>query len=274
MSARVIETTVGEARRDKWGRPYVANPVSGVLGAYTRVSTVAKGLDDGGGLIGWKARMTAIGLSRRADLRAALSVTDAGDRKELDRIVELACQAAGAGDAAEMGTALHALCLRVDGGAGLGELEPEFQADVDAFHAALDRHGLELVEVERFVVIDALRVAGSRDAVVRNRVTGRLYVADLKTGASGWDAIKPLAVEQQVALYAHGLPYDPVKHARLDGLPVDLEKGVLIGLPAGSGEAKLYSLDLERGWDNVQLSMAVREARRDISQAPGWAAAE
>ncbi len=58
-------------RRDQYGRYLVVPPTGGKPIGYTRVTTVAKALDDGGGLAShWKASMVATGLMMRPGLRA------------------------------------------------------------------------------------------------------------------------------------------------------------------------------------------------------------
>src|SRR6516162_6012262 len=52
-------------RRDQWGRYLVVPPGGGKPTGYTRVTTVAKALDDTGGLAPWKATMAAGGIIMR-----------------------------------------------------------------------------------------------------------------------------------------------------------------------------------------------------------------
>ena len=58
-----------DIRRDQWGRYLIVPPGGGEPIGHTRVTTVAKALDDGGGLAPWKATMNAIGMMLRPGLR-------------------------------------------------------------------------------------------------------------------------------------------------------------------------------------------------------------
>ena len=71
--------------RDRWGRPLIIPPDGGKPVAYTRVTTVAKTLEDEGGLSKWMMRMTALGLAQRPDLYA-LVATVGDDKGALDRL--------------------------------------------------------------------------------------------------------------------------------------------------------------------------------------------
>src|SRR5690606_1008152 len=64
---------VSAVQRDRWGRPLIVPPGGGDPVAYTRVSTLAKALDDTSNLMAWKQRVTAVGLARRQDLRTRLA---------------------------------------------------------------------------------------------------------------------------------------------------------------------------------------------------------
>src|SRR5690242_11341562 len=62
------KTDPTEVPRDRWGRPLIRPLDGGQPEPYTRVSTLAKALDDLNQLMAWKQRKTAEGLIRRPDL--------------------------------------------------------------------------------------------------------------------------------------------------------------------------------------------------------------
>src|SRR5436190_1707487 len=113
-----------EQPRDRWGRPLVVPPEGGEPVVYTRVSTLAKALDDLNGLIKWKQRKTAEGLIRRPDLYTRVSGELAnGDpdvdwptKRALDDICEEAMEAAGASSGRSSGSAFHQLTEAIDRG--------------------------------------------------------------------------------------------------------------------------------------------------------------
>lgn len=250
--------------RDRWGRPLIAPPQP--LGAkpepYTRATTVAKALDNTAGLMLWKQRMTLLGLVARPDLRIAAAATDTEDTKALNRLAEEAADAGGATAAATTGTALHAFTERLDRGLDVGHVPAEHTGDLDAYQALAADIGWTVRHVECFTVLDAYRVAGTTDRVVE--IDGRWYIADLKTGASvnfhhSWAV--------QFAIYSRGMPYDIETRRRLpwDVVP-DLDRAIVIHLPAGQGTAAAYWIDIAAGWEAFRLAMQARRwlARRDL----------
>lgn len=259
------EAALTEVPRDRWKRPLIVPPGGGEPVPYTRVSTLAKALDKGDGLIAWKARKTAEGLVRRADLltRVAGAIAN-GDpdadwptKKALNGVVEEACEAAGATAGRSSGTGLHALTEAVDRGEW-----PLFISDADetrlrAYEIATA--GFEALDAETFVVCDDLTAAGSFDRLWRCP-DGRVRVGDLKSGKSERDY--PLSTAMQLALYAHGLRYDPETGRRAALHPdLDLTTGLLIHLPATGGCA-VVPLDIERGWEAAQLADTVHHRVR------------
>src|SRR5215831_13435168 len=78
----MLDRGVDRVRRDQWGRYLIVPPEGGPPTGYTRVTTVAKALDQGGGLAPWKATMAITGMLARPGLRArweALLAEHGGD---------------------------------------------------------------------------------------------------------------------------------------------------------------------------------------------------
>ena len=259
------DTPTTELARDRWGRPLIVPPEGGKPVGYTRVSTLAKALDDLNNLMAWKQRKTAQGLLMRPDLMTRLSgalatgkdsEADWPTKRAFNEACQEACEAAGASTGASAGTGFHSLTEAIDRGD-----EPMFvsAADaerLDAYRAATS--GLTMLDIECFVVNDAVRSAGTFDRLVR-LPDGAAVVADLKSGKS--EAAYPFATTVQIATYANGHRYDPETGARSplhDDL--DVTRGLLIHMPP-SGGCTLYELDLTRGWQAAQLAAQVRDAR-------------
>ena len=255
MSITFTHPTV-EVPRDRWGRPLIVPVDGGKAVPYTRVSTLAKALDDKTALTKWKLRQTVIGLAARPDL-VSVAAACKGDDRRLDEVVETAMVAAESERAANIGTALHALSEEVDKGAEIESL-PEFaRADMAAYKQALS--GIAILAAEMFIVCDELEAAGTFDRLVR-LPDGRVVVADLKTGRH--EPKYPQGATQQIAVYSRGHLYDP-EQGRVGHLPslgIDQEVGLLIHAPAGTGTCDLYLLDLTVGWGLAQVSLAVRQA--------------
>lgn len=261
--------TTTEIPRDRWNRPLILPPPSPVPMVakptpYTRVSTLAKALDDLNQLMAWKARKTAEGLIRRPDLLTLVSGaiangdpdTDWPTKKALNEAVAQAQEAAGSSKGSTAGTGFHSLTEAVDRGN-----EPMFVPEADKPRLEAYRQataGIEWLDIECFVVNDLLKAAGTFDRLGR-LPDGRVVVADLKSGKS--EADYPLATVVQISIYANGHRYDPETGERSVLHPdLDLTDGLLIHLPP-SGGCELYSLNLALGWQAAQLAAQVREVR-------------
>lgn len=265
-------------RRDRWGRLLVVPPEGGDPVGYTRVTTVAKALDEGGGLMPWKATMASVGLMVRPGLRAkweALISAHAGDpwyasvesKAACKRLVEECAEAGGSTNRRDQGTALHALTAQLDEGQELHHLTPETQRDVEAYRAAMAAAGVTIMPefVETTVVIDAYQVGGTFDRLVEVEGWPLPVIADLKTGADlsySWPsfAVQLAAYSRANDLYDQGPA--PDLDRRFTMPEVDQKRGIVIWLPAGSARCELHVVDLNAGWEGFELSMAVRTWRK------------
>lgn len=247
-----------EIPRDRWGRPMVVPPAGGKPVAYTRATTFVGAIEDTYNLQRWQQRMVALGLADRPDLVLSVAA-HRQDKDHLNKVCEEAAEAAKAHAAATTGTALHALTESMDRGLDLGVVPEAYAADLEAY-AQATKH-LAATHIEQFCVNDAYRIGGTPDRVVRFQ--GKRYIADLKTGSIQWGYLK---IAAQLAVYARSKPYDVVTHERgMHGAEID--RGIVIHLPAGSGTCSLYWVDLTKGWEAVQLSRQVRDMRAIPSKA-------
>jgi hypothetical protein len=253
-----------DIQRDRWDRPLIKPVGGGEPTGYTRVSTLAKALDDLSNLMTWGERKTAEGLLRRPDLMTRLSGvlangnpdTDKQTKYFLNNICKEAKEAAGASTGASAGTGFHSLTEAIDRGT-----EPLFvgEADrvrLDAYRAATAH--LEMLDIECFIVNDTVKAAGTFDRLVR-LPDGGVIVADLKSGKS--EAAYPFSTTVQIATYANGSRYDVETGDRSPIHPdLDTTRGLLIHMPP-SGGCALYLLDLQVGWQAAQLATEVRGFR-------------
>jgi hypothetical protein len=238
--------------RDRYGRPMVVPPKGGKPVPYTRTTTVAGSLDDGTALVAWKLRMAAAGLTLRPDLLLAASA-HRDNKLEMDKLVEDAMEAAGATKQANIGTAIHTLTEKLDRGEDLGVIPDDYVADIQAYADATK--DFTNINIEQFCVLDKFKIAGTPDRVVEYK--GEKFISDLKTGSISY----PSKIAMQLAVYAHGLPYDPATAVRGSWGDINTEKGIIVHLPAGSGECTLHFVDLVHGWKGIQLAMKVRTHR-------------
>lgn len=256
---------MSEIARDRWGRPLIQQPTGKPKG-YTRISSLAKFLDDGSGLKMWSNAMTAIGLAldpdlfdQVADLVASTTDPYGVHKSALIKLAGQAQEAAGSTVKRDLGTELHHWAEVVDKTADLDLVPAELRADIDAYLWATIE--LQVLEAELFVVVDEIEAAGTLDRLLR-MPDGRIVVADVKTGQH--DCNYPMSVETQVAIYAHGVRYDHETGVRTPLHPdIDLDQGLLIHSPSGKASCELYPLDLQRGWRNALLACEVKQARKD-----------
>ncbi len=253
-----------EVPRDQYGRPKIIPVGGGKPYGYTRMSTIAKVLDDKTNLVNWKARMAAVGLLRSPALMTRLAgEVAAGDlenyktKRAIDAIVEEATDVAGASDKASIGTGLHGLTEAMDAGRALPPVSAADQARLDAYAEATA--GYTPLRSEGFVVVDEIRAAGSYDRLWLCP-DGKVRVGDLKTGA--WDAKDPMAVAAQLAGYAHGRHYDPATGEREPLHPdLDAHSGLLISLPPDGG-CEVIELDLDLGWAVLMVAVKIHALRK------------
>jgi hypothetical protein len=238
--------------RDHIGRPLVVPPGGGKPIAYTRCTTYVGCLDDMWNLHRWDERNVAIGLADRPDLLLSVSA-HRDDKDKLNDIVSAAKEAAKAKAAAEIGTSLHKLTERLDRGQTLGVVPATYKADIAAYERATAC--LEIVGIERFTVLDELKIGGTHDRTVRYQ--DRRYISDLKTGSINYGALK---IAMQLAVYSRSVLYDHRTFERAP-LDVDQDRALVIHLPAGQGRCELHWVDIAAGWEAVQVAAQVRAWR-------------
>lgn len=249
-----------EIPRDRWKRPLIVPPHGGEPIAYTRVSSLAKALDDLNNLMAWQSRKTAEGLVRRPDLLTRIAGalangdpdTDWPTKRDLNNVCAEAREAAGASKGSSAGTGFHALTEAIDRGDEPLFVPPADAPRLEAYREAVS--GYRALDIETFVVCDEVQAAGTFDRLYMCP-DGRVRVADLKTGKS--EADYPLATTIQLSIYAHGLRYDPADGSRAPlHEALDLTTGLLIHMPP-SGGCRLIPLDLTKGWAAAEVAHRV-----------------
>lgn len=263
--------------------------------AYRRATTIAKTLSDQSNLIDWKARLTLAGAGadpRLAAEAARLSPDDPGDKRHLNRLAREAFRTAGGESKSERGTWLHYLSECVDKGTELPSHTDADAADMRAYEQAVKP--LMMRHIEQPVVNHTYRVAGTADRIAEADLTtpdgtdAGLIIADLKTGNVDYAA---LSIAIQLAAYAHGVNYDPLRWLANPGreeslakwkkcafsaeqaaacygpsLAVNQKWALVIHMPAGTGTARLLWVDIAAGWEALQVASDVREwrSRKDL----------
>jgi hypothetical protein len=231
--------------------------------AYRRATTFVGCLDDTNGLMKWMSRQVALGMGQRKDLVLAAAAADPADKKKLGEIADKAAEHAKgiSGDAAETGTALHSLTERIDRGLPLGVIPSEYKADLEAYRRATE--AIEFVGIEEFRVHDQWKVAGTADR--KGVLHDRTMIMDIKTGSIDY----PHKMAMQLAMYSRSVPYDIATDTRgTDATPVDLNRGVIIHLPAGQGRCELFEIDIAVGWGACLIARQVWDwrGRKEITR--------
>jgi hypothetical protein len=281
-----LPTASDHARRDQYGRYLIVPPTGGKPMGYTRVTTVAKALDTGGGLASWKATMAVQGLIMRRGLRAQWEALMAeyqsnpwyaGERTkgQCRKLVEECAAVGGANDRKEIGSALHTITALVDLGRNLPHLTEETEADVRAYRNGLAAAGITIVpdQIEVTVVLDNYQVAGTLDRLAVVPGFDLPLIADLKTGANleySWQsiAVQLAAYSRANAIYHQGPVPDGSEDSRLPMPAVDQEWGLIFWLNAGTGDLELHLVNLDVGWAAFEHSMWARDWRRTTVNRP------
>ena len=106
-------------------------------------------------------------------------------------------------------------------------------------------------------------MAGTADRI--GIIHGRPMIMDIKTGSIDY----PHKMAMQLAMYARSVPYDIATDKRIaDAEPIDLNRGVIIHLPAGQGRCDLYEIDIAVGWGACLIARQVWDwrGRKDITR--------
>ena len=230
---------------------------------YSRPSSLGDALDSGGGLVRWKQRMLAKGMT----------MIDAPDLKEasgeqIDGVISDAMERAGAQLAADRGTHIHSLCERATRDRKIDDLLVEGEAL--GIPAALQHHiaeqwqafrvanGLLAKAIEAHVINDEFRAAGSLDYIDLHDA-GSSHVGDIKSGSLH----EQYAV--QLAVYAGSRFYDTEADERGEPIGVDQSLGFIYhydlsaALDGEAVEWRLVPVDLEVGRAGARLAVACRD---------------
>lgn len=239
---------------------------TGELKPYMRVSTFAKTLDDGFGLMAWKAWMAVRGASHDKALREAALHAEKTPKKVIDGLVE----AGGGGIKRDRGKDRHTLLAMALTGAPMPDMPPTARAELDRILRLIDDLG-EIVAVEAPVVCDDWQLSGTADLILRSRAQkreegrpgtragGMPIVADFKTGG---DYRLPAAI--QLVAYARSRFWDFDSETRGELVAPSLPRLVMIHAPQDGAEPRLITLDPHRARAAADLAWQVRRIRKEF----------
>lgn len=257
-----------EAPRGRWGWYKLPKPDGSGEVEYPRVSTLAKTITDDYGLVEWKLRMVAKGVSLRPDLIAKAAALDVDvDKGSFSEVVKSAMEKAESSRGANYGTAVHKFCERLDCGETIESMgvPADCIKAVQAYAAALKAARLTVLTEysERTVVHHGLGYAGTIDRVVR-AADGTLYVLDLKTGKDVAE-YGGLEFGTQQALYANAEAMCSLDYKSYEPMPaIDRTKSLILHVPFKTPEAaQVYGLNISAGATAAGLALKVREIRKE-----------
>lgn len=239
---------------------------AGMLVPWTRVSTLLDTHKDKEGILKWKNRLTAKGLSEREDLIALGAAARLSDKSTLDRVCEQAFDYAKGQASANIGQALHGFLERWLEGDKTLAIPEQWRPDVAAVTAAFQDAGITPVpELQEIVVVrpdladgDSAGLAGRLDLVVWYE--GQLTIADYKTGSDpllygAWE------IQQQGGIYGSAW-------AMWDGEfwrpmpPIRRDKMLMIHVLPGAATVTISEIDLDPAELEADIESAYRTRRR------------
>jgi hypothetical protein len=251
-----------QVKRDRWGHYMLPHPETGKEQAWWRATTIADTLEDRRGLEEWAKRNVALGIGARRDLYAQAAAARPDDKSTLGQIVKQAEEAASSKAGANLGSALHRFTERIDAGEEIAVPEP-WAADISAYTQTMAANGITVASgwIERILLVPEIDTAGTCDRLC-NGMWPLPRIGDLKTGK---EVVKygMTKIACQLAIYAHATHwYDPTTH-QLHAMPhVDQTVALVMHLPVGQGTCTIYQVDIQAGWQAVQLALDVRKWRQ------------
>lgn len=242
---------------------------------YSRPSSWGSDLDDESNLVLWRIDRAMEGVAASPALAA--TVAAAKGRKEGRKELREKAISTGRGEeAADLGTALHAMAERLETEEGFVAPEP-YATDLAAYLSCIDAAGLVSSHVEVKVCSDEWRGAGTADRIyVATRelvlpdgslaAPGTSFIGDLKTGKRLDYSLPGFAI--QMAIYCDGCFYDVDTDVRTEFPPtLHTGWGILAHLPAGQGKCELLWADLSVGREGARIVRDVRRWRKRTDYA-------
>ena len=234
-------------------------PGSPKLVSVQRMTNFLLPLEDTYNLHRHDLRNCAVGIARNDDLREMVIATRPDDKAGMDKIAEQAMEFAGGKKKARQGTARHGISEQVDTGeVSLDSIPEPMRSDIVAYRQALDAAGIEVLQVEGYILHDDLLVGGRFDRIVSFGSTPKML--DIKTGSLDWGGVK---ISAQLYGYASApWRYDPKTETCTPMPDIDLDVGLVAHVPTGQGRCDLYWVDLTVGKRAFQLAGELREVRK------------
>ena len=249
---------------------------------YTRCTVFIDSIDDDWNLRQYDVRQTIRGLVvddslylKGSGLGPMPDKIEARDaylhwRDEMNGVGWDAKRAAKSDQKANIGDALHLFTERLDRGLQVkpNEVPVKYHGHLTNYmHATRE---LTVVELERFMVCDELKVGGTPDRLLGVKSRDQIVIGDVKTGNIDFN---PEKIGRQLAVYSRSQIYDDATGRRSMPWPIDQDWGLIIHLDAYSGLVTLKWIDLNEAWEDVLLCRDVRKARNRRATMADYVAA-
>jgi hypothetical protein len=258
------------------GSPMVL--IDGKRERFSRTSNYAKPLDDESALTNWRIDTACFGVAGDKALQARYVSTKRDDRSSIKDLREAAIQAGRGSEAADIGTAIHAMSERFeDPDDDFNPPEPYLSA-LNAYMEQLELLGLKSIHFEVAMVTPEYRCAGTADRIYELTQplvvptgeilpAGTLVIGDLKTSKT-LDYSKG-AFATQLSLYAQGQMYDVMEDEFLDTPNINQDWGLIAWIPSNQekGFCEMVWIDLQAGNEAAYLAHQVKEYRKRWRQA-------
>ena len=252
------------------GAPVVL--VDGKRERFSRTSSYAKPLDDESALTNWRIDTACFGVAGDKALQARYVSTKRDDRSAIKDLREAAIQAGRGSEAADVGTAIHAMSERWEDGDDEFDPPEPYLSALKAYSAEMDKLGLKSTHFEVPMVTVEYRCAGTADRIYELTKPlvvptgeilpkGTLIIGDLKTSKT-LDYSKG-AFATQLSLYAQGQMYDVMADEFLDTPEINQDWGLIAWIPSNQEEGfcEMIWIDLQAGNEAAWLASQVKEYR-------------
>jgi len=254
------------------GRYKLPDPDTGKPALFTRVSNVAKMLEDTYHLDQWKDRMLAKGLAMRPDLVMLAGATPLTEKWAFSDLCRNARDSAGGSEGANHGTAFHSLTEIVDRGEPTPQgTHPDNVKRLELYRRSLTGHGLTVIPdwMERVVLNREHRLVGRTDRALRilpgsdALPDGGYVIGDVKSQKSM--DFGCMAIAMQLAIYAHADLVWNEDAGVWEEPDIELNRNVAVVMhvPSDRVAADIHVIDIARGWELVQVAMGIRKARKE-----------
>jgi len=254
-----------DAKKQRYRLPH---PDTGKDMLWTRSTTWAKAIADMQAITKWEKRMVAKGIATRQDLYALAAATPIENKDELNKIADQAKEFAKASAGSNLGKALHTFTEQADRGEELTAPEP-WDADIAAYQAKLAAEKITIIPdlIERVVIVPGYKVAGKFDRILNLNDGGLPVIGDVKTTQKIEYSWTEIAI--QLALYGHAQYMTTEDYTDYLPMPeVDLDRALVMHIPAGQARCDLYTVNIAAGWEAAYICKIVRgwRNRKDLAQ--------